>query len=88
MEIIVEQSSTYYTDGQVKGVVSVHIPGGSTAYKAIQILYDAGVIDNVEAFNEYVISQNKTKEIRAGYYDIQIGCSYEELLQLLIDRNR
>lgn len=59
------------------------IPGGATCKSVCKDLAKAGVVDDAEAFKEYLKSVGFSTSIRAGQFDIPYGLSYEEIYEIL-----
>lgn len=60
----------------------------STATKASQILYDAGLIDSVESFNQYLTDTGLVTKVGEGTFRFRKGMSYEEIANIITRRNQ
>ena len=63
--------------------VRFEIRGGEYSDTICKKLKDAGLIDNAEAFNAYLVEKNFDNAILPGTYDIPKDSTYEEIAVLL-----
>jgi hypothetical protein len=63
--------------------LDVRILGGSAAETVAQTLYELGLVDDATNFNKYIRDNDKSTKLRAGYFKINKGSSYEEILTIL-----
>lgn len=85
-EIESTKSQAKITNNQVKSnssVVNIRILPNSSATKVAQNLYNLGLIDNKTNFINYIKANNKANTIRAGYFSIKKGSSYDDILKIL-----
>lgn len=64
--------------------VKVEIPEGSSLQSIADILYDAGVINNKNEFNNVVASKNADSSLKPGIYTFEGGVTCEEVVNTLI----
>lgn len=64
-------------------IVDVHIPSGSSAMKISEIVHSLSLVDNSQDFLAYMEQNGKSNKIRAGYFKIEKGSSYEEIIKIL-----
>ncbi|MCR5785407.1 MAG: hypothetical protein K6G40_07190 [Eubacterium sp.] len=50
-------------------------------------LYEAGLIDDADDYNDYLIDNGYERKLRTGTYTIESGLSYEEITDILLRRN-
>lgn len=67
-----------------KESVAFSITQGQMSDVVVKNLYEAGIIDNQRAFNEYLDSNGYDAKIQTGTFYIQKGLTYEQLAKLLI----
>ncbi len=64
-------------------IIDVRILPGSSAISISKTLYEAGVIDNSDDFLTFLKQNNKENIIRAGYFEIPLGSSDKDILEIL-----
>lgn len=64
-------------------VVGITIPPGSFSKKVSQILYDAGLVSNVDDFVRYTGEKKLTRRIRSGKYTIPKNATADEILDMI-----
>ena len=64
-------------------MVEIFIPVGSHATTVCDLLAERGLVDNSQAFRNYLARTSNTANINAGEFRIPKGLSYEELLRYL-----
>lgn len=64
--------------------VKVSITSGMNSEKVSQMLQMAGIIDNAEEFNTYLITNNLGRYLRTGEFEVHSGMSYEEIAEVLL----
>lgn len=62
-----------------EGTATITINGGSSSETACSILKNAGLIDNAEELNRYMIQHGYDRTIQPGTYTIAYGLSFEEI---------
>lgn len=67
-------------DGQV---VHILIPGGTGSYAAAKILKDAGLIDDLDAFDQFMIQGGYESKLVVGEYDIQKGSDFTTIARAI-----
>lgn len=67
--------------------ITVTIISGSNTIEVADLLYNSGIIENPQEFISYVTVQNKTKKIIAGSYELSSAMSYDEILNILIQKS-
>jgi len=76
------QQQSEVTD-ETTEIINVRIFPGSSAISVSKTLYEAGVIDNSDDFLTFLKQNNKANTIRAGYFEIPLGSSDKEILEIL-----
>lgn len=64
-------------------VITVRIPGATSATQTSRLLFEAGITASPEQLVDELRSQQKLDRIRAGSYQIAKGTSVEEIVKLL-----
>lgn len=64
--------------------VKVSITSGMNSEKVSQMLQMAGIIENAEEFNSYLITNNLGRYLRTGEFQVHSGMSYEEIAEVLL----
>ncbi len=62
-----------------EGTATITINGGSSSETACSILKNAGLIDNAEDLNRYMIQHGYDRTIQPGTYTIAYGLSFDEI---------
>ncbi|OOO00217.1 MAG: hypothetical protein ATN35_08500 [Epulopiscium sp. Nele67-Bin004] len=75
------------TASQSADTITVFIPDDSTASMISQLLYDTGVIDDVTAFRNFVIKQEKTTVLQKGNRVFPVDANYADILDVLLYKN-
>lgn len=70
---------------QLEEVVFTIAPGESSTQVVLH-LYEAGLIDNIEAYGDYLEEGNKDSFLQPGQFTIVKGSSYEEVTQRLLTK--
>lgn len=55
----------------------------SSADKASKLLYDAGVIQDIDSFNEYLSDNGYARKITEGEFTFTTGMSFEEIARII-----
>ena len=63
--------------------VTLVIEQGDIARDVAESLYEDGIIDDVESFRKYLGETGVSKTLHAGEYNIKVGSTYEEIVELL-----
>ena len=63
--------------------VTLRIMGGWPAIRICRFLEENGVIDNAEAFQNYVIAQARTHSLNAGTFTFPLRTNYDEVIRVL-----
>lgn len=63
--------------------VSLVIEQGDIARDIAEKLYEDGIIDDVEAFRKYLGETGVSHTLHAGEYQIKVGSTYEEIVEVL-----
>ncbi len=65
------------------GSVTVNIKNVYYSSQAADILYNAGVITDKQAFNDYMYTSGYATKIKEGTYDLKPGTSYETIAKTI-----
>ena len=65
------------------GSVTVNIKNVYYSSQAADILYNAGVITDKQAFNDYMYTSGYATKIKEGTYDLKPGASYETIAKTI-----
>ncbi len=63
------------------GYAGISITKGMTSKQISNLLANSGVVDNAQAFLDYLIENSLTREIRSGWYVLPKESTYEDVLQ-------
>lgn len=63
--------------------VTLVIEEGDIARDVAESLYEEGIIDDVESFRKYLGETGVSRTLHAGEYNIKVGSTYEEIVELL-----
>lgn len=63
--------------------VTLVIEQGDIARDVAESLYEDGIIDDVESFRKYLGETGVSKTLHAGEYNVKVGSTYEEIVELL-----
>ena len=71
------------TDNVQDEYVTLVIEKGDIARDVAEILYEDGIIDDAESFRKYLGETGVSRTLHAGEYNIKVGSTYEEIVELL-----
>ena len=71
------------TDDVQDEYVTLVIEKGDIARDVAESLYGDGIIDDVESFRKYLGETGVSRTLHAGEYNIKVGSTYEEIVELL-----
>ncbi len=63
--------------------VTLVIEKGDIARDVAESLYEDGIIDDAESFRKYLGETGISRTLHAGEYNIKVGSTYEEIVELL-----
>ena len=63
--------------------VTLVIEKGDIARDVAESLYEDGLIDDAESFRKYLGETGVSRTLHAGEYNIKVGSTYEEIVELL-----
>ncbi|MDO5717912.1 MAG: hypothetical protein Q4P34_02915 [Tissierellia bacterium] len=63
--------------------IDINIPEGTSAEGIANILYEYELISDKEVFRKKLLEKIENKELPKGKYDIKIGSTEEELIEIL-----
>lgn len=66
--------------------IALEIPSGSTTTTIAQLLYDNGLIKNVNVFKYYAKKEGYDSKLKAGSFTLKKSMSVEELLDALVNK--
>ncbi|MDR2939339.1 MAG: endolytic transglycosylase MltG [Clostridiales bacterium] len=70
--------------GQAAGnKITIDIPKGFSSAEIVSILKDNGVIQDEQAFTQYLVDNESTKKLSYGEYEFTEGMDFEEILNIL-----
>ncbi len=64
-------------------VVEVTIKGGSSSYTVASIMESKGLVDDADAFNEYMVARGYDEQVNAGTFQIKKGATYEQIARTI-----
>jgi len=65
--------------------VSFTIPSGSSASKIVDLLFQAGLINDKDAFLKTLKEKGADRKLKAGSFEIPSGSSFDEIISILTD---
>lgn len=71
------------TDDVQDEYATLVIEKGDIARDVAESLYEDGIIDDVESFRKYLGETGVSRTLHAGEYNIKVGSTYEEIVELL-----
>ena len=71
------------TDDVQDEYVTLVIEKGDIARDVAESLYEDGIIDDAESFRKYLGATGVSRTLHAGEYNIKVGSTYEEIVELL-----
>ena len=71
------------TDDVQDEYVTLVIEKGDIARDVAESLYEDGIIDDAESFRKYLGETGGSRTLHAGEYNIKVGSTYEEIVELL-----
>lgn len=71
------------TDDVQDEYVTLVIEKGDIARDVAESLYENGIIDDAESFRKYLGETGVSRTLHAGEYNIKVGSTYEEIVELL-----
>lgn len=74
------------TDGAEGGNITFTIVKGMSSGKVAAMLLEKGLIDDQEAFNDYIVEAGKADVIRIGTYTLPKSSSYAEIVRAITSR--
>lgn len=66
-----------------RNMVSITIQSGMVSSSISKYLYEQGLVQNAEDFNDYLRDSDQATKVRAGEYEIPKGSSYKEIIDIL-----
>lgn len=63
--------------------VTIVIVRGDSSYTVSRRLQEAGLIDDADAYDSYLVNNGYSKTIRTGTYRIPVGASWEEIAEII-----
>ena len=81
-----EEPEETVTVEDASGFFVVDIPRGSGSTNVSRILAEAGVIEDAEEFNRFIVSQNRATALQFGRFEIPKGISHADLLAMIVRR--
>lgn len=64
-------------------VIEVTIERGSSSYAVAAVMEDNGLIEDADAFNDYVVARGYDEQINAGTYQIKKGATFEQIARTI-----
>jgi cell division protein YceG involved in septum cleavage len=78
------EAATYtQTEEENPEYVFIQIPVGFAAINIAQILFEQGLIGDIESFTQYLIYRGITQSIFAGEFYISSDATYEEIADII-----
>ena len=67
-----------------EGLVTVVIEEGVTSYSVCQLLEELGLIEDADSLDFYICSNNYSRSIQEGTYEISKGTDEEEIVRIIM----
>ena len=68
------------------GIVTITITPGNGSYAVAQQLKRAGIVDDVEEFDEYLCDHGYDNVLRVGQFQIPVDSTYQDIARILTTR--
>lgn len=68
------------------GIVTITITPGNGSYAVAQQLKRAGIVDDVEEFDEYLCDHGYDSVLRVGQFQIPVDSTYQDIARILTTR--
>lgn len=82
-ESVSQEETTKTTETSTGEEIVLVFENITSATKASNILYEAGVIQNIESFNSYLSEQGLATKICEGTFTFRKGMSFEEIAKII-----
>lgn len=69
--------------GSSKTEITFTIKRGMSSGKVALLLYNSGLVDNADKFNEYVVQKDKADVIKVGKFTVLKGASYSDIMKVI-----
>lgn len=70
-------------EGEAGNEITFSIERGMSSGQAAEVLKQAGLIQDAEAFNRYVMEEGKAGVIKVGEFKVKKGASYDEIIKII-----
>ena len=80
------QNNTTEQDNYMEEVVKIEIKAGEYSDVVCQKLYQEGLIQDAEEFNQYLTQKGADASIRVGVHQIPRGSSQDEIIRILQEK--
>lgn len=67
-----------------KEAIEITITKGMTSEKVSKLLKEKGIIEDSDAFNQYLVINNYTRSIRVGKYQFKTYAPYKDITDMII----
>lgn len=64
----------------------IDITEGMTSEQVAKLLKDKGIVEDSDAFSQYLVINNYTKKIKTGKFQLNTFASYKSITDLIIDK--
>ena len=75
------------TESSQNKTVIIEIVGGMSSYPVCQLLEEAGVIDNADAFDSYLMQNGYAERLVVGQHEVKKGMSDQEIATAITTPN-
>ncbi len=65
-------------------MVTVVIEEGVTSYSVCELLEELGLVEDADSLDHYICSNNYSRSIQEGTYEIPMGTDYEEIVRIIM----
>ncbi len=66
--------------------IEINITKGMTSEQVSKLLKEKGIIEDSDAFSQYLVINNYTKSIKTGNFQLNAYTAYKDIVNLIIDK--
>ncbi|MGN6711776.1 hypothetical protein [Anaerocolumna jejuensis] len=66
--------------------IEVDIAGGMTSEQVARLLKEKGIVEDSAAFNQYLVINNYTTDIKIGKFQLKAYAAYKDIADLIIEK--
>lgn len=77
------EKATEVTTESKEDMVTIKIDGGASSYSICQKLQNAGLIEDANEFDEYLVKNGYASRLRVGEYTLEKGMSFQDIASII-----